>query len=359
MTLSYSGRLPKKIGFWHLQAGGWGFVILQDLLRLDPHERHNGIIILFIFMVSLIGLGLSTLLRLYYRKFYQRNDSILKIFIVSALCSLVFMFVWQTLRDILALALSVDLSVSIFKLLDGVESFTGYLGYSTFMFWPPFLWSMLYFGIKFWLDLIAERERSDKALIFAKDAQLQMLRYQINPHFLFNTLNSIQALMYKDVELADKMLTHFSEFLRYTLKHNDQTYIPLDQEIEITSKYLSIEKIRFEERLDYQITVEEKIKKTNILCFLMQPFVENALKHGLNNRVNKLNMRIKVHSRGEDLLINIDNTGIWKATDNEDRLGITNVKKRLENAYPDNHKFNIFEQDNWVKVRIELNNQLA
>ena len=91
----------------------------------------------------------------------------------------------------------------------------------------------------------------------------------------------------------------------------------------------------------------------------MQPFVENALKHGLNNRVNKLNMRIKVHSRGTDLLINIDNTGIWKATDNEDRLGITNVKKRLENAYPDNHKFNIFEQDNWVKVRIELNNQLA
>jgi two-component system LytT family sensor kinase len=359
MTLTITEKIPRKLSFWSLQTAGWSYVILQDYLRLSPDERHNFIIILFIILVSLLGLLLTSLLRLYYHKFYNRNNSILKIFAVSALCSIVFMFVWQTLRDILAQALSVDLSVSVFKLLDHSVSFSRFIGYSTYMLWPPFLWSMLYFGIKFWLDLISEKERSDRAIILAKDAQLQMLRYQINPHFLFNTLNSIQALMYKNVEQADNMLTQFSEFLRYTLKHNDQTFIPLHEELEITSKYLSIEKIRFEERLEYKIEVEEKVKNTEILCFLMQPFVENALKHGMNNKLNSLNLLINVYSKGTTLCINIDNSGWWKNKNYGQQLGISNVKKRLENAYSDNHRFKIIEEDNWIKVRIEINNHLA
>jgi two-component system LytT family sensor kinase len=356
MTVSIPGKIPIKIGFWHLQFAGWSFVIFQDLLRLSPEDRANNIIILFIVLVSVIGLGLTILLRLYYHKFYKRDNSILKIFIVSALWSILFMFIWQTLRDILAFGLSVDLSVSIFKLLNKSVTFSSYLGYSLFMFWPPFLWSMLYFGIKFWLDLIAEKERSHRAIIQAKDAQLQMLRYQINPHFLFNTLNSIQALMYKDVEQADNMLTQFSEFLRYTLKHNDLTYIPIEEEIEITSKYLAIEKIRFEEKLEYKITVEEKVKKSEILCFLVQPFVENALKHGIKNSQNKLNLLINIYSRGTTLCIDIDNSGRWKNEDSGVRLGINNVKGRLENAYPNKHLLTIAEEDNQVKVRIEINN---
>ena len=101
---------------------------------------------------------------------------------------------------------------------------------------PLFAWSVIYFGLKLWFDLESEKERLNKANYLAKEAQLKMLRYQINPHFLFNSLNSIQALMYKDVEKADSMLTEFSEFFRYTLKHNNTTYVPVKIEMEIIEK---------------------------------------------------------------------------------------------------------------------------
>lgn len=218
--------------------------------------------------------------------------------------------------------------------------------------WPFFVWSILYFNIKYWKDLVAETDRSKASLLLATTAQLQMLRYQINPHFLFNSLNSIKALTYENPEQAGIMLTELSEFLRTTLCYNDKVYIPVKEEIEIIEKYLSIEKIRFEERLNYKIGYDKKILGKEILCFITQPIVENAIKHGLENNPAGIDINISFTRIEDYLSIEIENTGILKNPDNSNGKGLKNVMERLENAYSKEYIFCINDDNGVVKTRL-------
>ena len=182
-----------------------------------------------------------------------------------------------------------------------------------------------------------------------------MLRYQINPHFLFNSLNSIQGLMYQDLKKADLMLTELSEFLRYTLKFNTDIYVSLEDEFEIIEKYLFVEKIRFDDRLDYSIQLPATLNKEKILCFLTQPFVENAIKHGMKSSpYNKIEIAVEASVDGSNLVIIVSNTGKWEENDGDDTTGIKNVKERLDNAYPGNYSLNISDETGHVKVEIKV-----
>ena len=126
------------------------------------------------------------------------------------------------------------------------EKFSYKLAYLTLMallnLTIPFGWSILYFGIKYGNEWILEKERADKANLLAQSAQLQMLRYQLNPHFLFNSLNSIRALINEDQKASKEMVTELAEFLRYSLTSKDFANVPLREEIEAIQHYLSLEK---------------------------------------------------------------------------------------------------------------------
>jgi two-component system LytT family sensor kinase len=219
---------------------------------------------------------------------------------------------------------------------------------------PLYIWSFIYFGYKFIEDIRIEKSKYQETLLRAKEAQLQMLRHQINPHFLFNSLNSIQALMYKNLPLADEMLTEFSEFLRYNLENKDELYVTLEEEIEIISKYLYIEKIRFQEKLNYEIQVAENARKIKILSFLLQPLVENAIKHGLKSKQDILNIEIICSLRDRYLVITIRNSGKWVDDHNKKGIGIMNVRSRLKSAYPLKHIIKIEEGNNWVTIELQI-----
>jgi len=229
--------------------------------------------------------------------------------------------------------------------------FYRYLSYYTILL---FGWSTLYFGIKFWMELNEEVKRSGKVKLLAQEAKLQMLRYQINPHFLFNSLNSIQALMNHDTKVADKMLTQLSDFLRYSMIADDGIFVHLKREIEIIEKYISIEKIRFTKNLYYQIEVSNNVLDKEILCFLLQPLVENAIKHGFKTTPQELYIVISAYQEKSWLYIIIKNTGKWIDDVAKSGKGINNVKERLENAYPDNYDFIINENEGWVTVTIKI-----
>ena len=196
------------------------------------------------------------------------------------------------------------------------------------------------------------REEENKKL--RAEAELKLLRFQINPHFLFNTLISIQGLMYHNTKLADKMLTELSEFLRYTLRYNQLVFVPLKQEIEIIEKYLGIEKIRFGKKLSYNFSIEPKTRDMEVLCFLLQPLVENAIKHGMKSNPGGVEVVVKSELNSDWLNIEIINTGRVNFETLKVGTGIKNVKERLGNAYPDTHKFNIIQKDNWVHARIKI-----
>lgn len=217
-------------------------------------------------------------------------------------------------------------------------------------------WSALYFGIKYWRQWQFERERSLQAEALANHAQLDMLRYQLNPHFLFNALNSIRALIDEDSQRAKRMVTEFSEFLRYSLLNNNSALVDLRQEIEAIENYLAIEKIRFEDKLDVTFDVEPATAKCQLPGFLIHPLVENAIKHGMTNNSEPLKICIAAKMQAGRLVVEIANTGRLdsRANGTGTHIGLKNVRERLAKLYPDKSSFSLRQDGAWIRARIEM-----
>ncbi len=215
----------------------------------------------------------------------------------------------------------------------------------------------LYYLINYWLNLKRQKELTLQATNLANEAQLQMLRYQINPHFLFNALNTIRSMVEEDKTVARKMITELSNFFRYSLSQNGTTDT-FENEINAIKNYLEIQKIRFEEKLIIQYDIDEKLCHMKIPFFIILPLVENALKFGLQS--SKIPLTIKIFAQAnEHLEISVHNTGTL-VVDNRSsegtQTGIENTKKRLELYFPDNHSFKLFEEDSWVVAQIIIRN---
>jgi len=161
--------------------------------------------------------------------------------------------------------------------------------------------------------------------------------------------------MYHNTKLADKMLTELSEFLRYTLRYNQLVFIPLEDEEEIIDKYLTIQKVRFGEKLKYGFYVANETRKVQILCFLLQPLIENAVIHGMKASKNGCQIRLSTELSDSILKLEIVNTGKYSPDRYRVGTGLSNVKQRLENAYSDQHEFEIFQVENEVHVTIKIN----
>ena len=164
--------------------------------------------------------------------------------------------------------------------------------------------------------------------------------------------------MYHNTKLADKMLNELSEFLRYTLKDNEKVFTSLEKVIEMIEKYLLIEKIRFNEKLNYKFKISPETKGTDILCFMLQPLIENAIKHGMKSSPDGLQIIIRTTMLEDWLNIEIMNTGIWGTAENIEGMGLKNIKSRLQNAYPNKHIFKITKETGWIHVLIKINTKL-
>jgi len=198
--------------------------------------------------------------------------------------------------------------------------------------------------------------REEETRKLKAEAELRLLRFQINPHFLFNSLISIQGLMYHNTRLADKMLTELSEFLRYTLRYNKLLYVPFKNEIEIIEKYLDIEKIRFGDKLSFTFRIDPETRDIKVLCFILQPLVENAIKHGMKSNPEGVKIFIRAEMDSAWFKITIMNTGKFDGDNIKMGTGIKNVRERLENAYPGRQEFNISQEGDWVNAIIKIKN---
>ncbi|MFC2096580.1 sensor histidine kinase, partial [Bacteroidota bacterium] len=285
----------KKPGFWFYQIAGHTVFLVIDSFEEIPRFLEDSTHILRYLLSFVISFSLTLLLRLLYRYLYFKQRSILTYALISIFSSIIGSFIWILSVDIIGKWLKILDSGFISAVISGQTSFFFLYRYLMYYTMILFGWSALYFGLKFWIDLNEEKERTIIVKQQAQEAKLKMLRYQLNPHFLFNSLNSMQGLMYHNTKLADKVLTQLSEFLRYSLVDDEMIFVPIKREIEIMEKYLSIEKIRFGKKLDYQIEVTKEVLNDKVLCFLLQPIVENAIKHGFKTSLKELKLVISAH----------------------------------------------------------------
>jgi LytS/YehU family sensor histidine kinase len=221
-------------------------------------------------------------------------------------------------------------------------------------------WSGLYFGIKFWMEWVSQKEETDRALLLARNAQLEMLKYQLNPHFLFNTLSSLRALTSNENVKAKEIITKISEFLRYTLIRINSNEVALSKEIEVIKNYLDIEKVRFEDELNVVFNIDHNTEVYPVPIFLIHPLVENAIKHGM--QTSPIPLRIIITAKIIDNYLNISvfNTGKWIERREKDstRRGIENIKKRLQIYSPNEHEFQIIKNADSVQVNLSLKKEL-
>jgi LytS/YehU family sensor histidine kinase len=205
-------------------------------------------------------------------------------------------------------------------------------------------WSGLYFGIKYYRMVQSQNEGLLKATSAAHEAQLKMLRYQLNPHFLFNTLNAISTLILEEeTRTANGMVTRLSSFLRHSLDSDPMQKVSLKKEVDALNLYLSIEKVRFEERLDVVFDIEPQAYRAMVPSMLLQPLIENAIKYAI--AVSEKGGTLSIAGKIEDgkLCLSVADTGPGVAgtgtlqPGGKTGVGLANTRERLGVLYGGDH----------------------
>jgi two-component system, LytTR family, sensor kinase len=201
------------------------------------------------------------------------------------------------------------------------------------------------------------RERDHLAARLA-DVRLQLLSMQLQPHFLFNTLNTIAELVHGDPDAADYMITGLSDLLRRTLELGPTQEIPLHAELDLLGLYLDIQKARFGDRLDVTIAVDADARVASVPVLLLQPLVENAIRHGLAERVSSGRIEIAARRNGARLVITVTDDGRGRATYVEsahERVGLGNTRARLEALYGSQHRLELANApERGARVSLEI-----
>jgi two-component system, LytTR family, sensor kinase len=221
------------------------------------------------------------------------------------------------------------------------------------MFMIYLLWSAVYFSFL----LIEETQRKQLNFVLLSKTQveleLQILRSQLNPHFLFNALNAIRALVDLDPKRARESITLLSNLLRNTLKINTEKSITLEQELEIVNAYLALEKVRFEERLEFYVEIDDSCQHLDVPSLLIQTLVENAIKHGISKRIKGGEVHISLSCQDDTIKILVTNDGtLGKEVDLG--IGLSNLKKRLYLQYGENFLFSLTENNEKVEAKVIL-----
>ena len=341
--------------FWSLQLFGWTGISLLTYLSLSvPYDQYELAYLAHNISQSVVGLVLSIPLRPIFRTVW--NWTFLPRMVVVLGAAILVALAWAALR------------LTLFMLMTGERGlwpdFGGWLFPSMFVF---FTWAALYHGIKYYQMLQREQEallrieslQRQEALKLAqveadaRNAQLALLRYQLNPHFLFNTLNSVNALVSKgDAGKATKMINKLSEFFRHSLRAEPETEVTVAEEIATTELYLDIEKTRFADRLTVEIRIAESAKSRLVPSMILQPLVENALKHAIGVSENGGQIRILASEADSGALqVRVEDSGPEGSDFQAGQrppgasVGLDNTRARLHAFYGDGGRLKIEKAD--------------
>jgi signal transduction histidine kinase len=188
-------------------------------------------------------------------------------------------------------------------------------------------------------------------------ARLQTLQMQLNPHFLFNSLHAISALVHKDADLADQMITRLSDLLRYALESTDAQEVPLRQELDFVRRYLEIEQTRFGDRLAVRLEIAPETLDALVPNLLLQPLVENAIRHGIEPRAKPGQIELRSRCENGQLLLEVRDNGVGLSPGRklEEGVGLSNTRARLKQLYGDRHRFALSEgPGGGLSVSLEL-----
>ncbi len=336
----------KNRAFWQLQIAGWsGAMVLRAMTTLANEKPLS--FMLLVLIATITGFSISLVLSVIYRQLISRRPLV----------------TWGLTALVLAAAVSVSAFIngwvlSLYQVNSEVSFAQLFLGVFYIDLTLLGAWSALYYAINFYVQIEEQADRLLRLETQATSAQLAMLRYQLNPHFLFNTLNSISTLvLLKQTEPANAMLMRLSSFLRHTLINQAGSKVTVEQEVETLKLYLDIELMRFEERLRTEFRIAPEAGDAQLPSLLLQPLVENAIKYAVSPQEEGARITLTAQLVGQRLRITVSDTGpglqnrehrstypgvvTGTGEPTSTGVGLSNIRDRLAQGYGDEHRFEI------------------
>jgi len=215
--------------------------------------------------------------------------------------------------------------------------------------------SLVYYLIMFYTSLEDKKINEANLKASVRESELMRLKYQLNPHFLFNSLNSINSLTLSDPDKARNMIVKLSDYLRYSLESDQEHFKELKGEIDNIRRYLEIEKIRFGEKIHYEELIDDSCLKNKVPAMILQPLFENAIKHGVHESTESVLIQLKCKSSGDYIKIEIrNNLVVSRKITSGTGTGLNNVRARLFSTYGKENLMNIFQKDNSFIVELMI-----
>ena len=340
--------------YWLYQAVGWGLFVLTNVFFAISFDRFNSLFVGRLLIFVTLGICLTHLMRETIQRLnlLQRslNQQIIGFVLVTLGFAFIIAVVESSLTDFLSLRADEDVNEeSSYILIANIFNSFVYL----------FIWNMIYF-IHHYINT-SRRQKLDTLRLQAlvKELELKTIKSHINPHFIFNALNSIRALIDENPSRARAAITELSNILRSSMQAENIETVPLTRELDIVKDYLALEHIRFEDRLKVEYDIDENTLNQPVPYMMLQTLVENAIKHGISKNLKGGTVTIISDFKGDHHELIVRNTGRLNGGINKEGFGLQSTSNRLGLLFGNNADFAIQDlKDNIVeaKVRIPVQN---
>jgi sensor histidine kinase YesM len=332
-------RLRRRQLYWLFQLSGWTIYVVLNIGYLVLENRFNSAIALEFFLLWLLAIALTQSLRTLIIQNNWLQWSVAKVIPLILLLNILMAIPMQLLH-VLFRVFFVNTS-SIFTEISTTVILLGLINFALFFF----LWSLIYFAVHYLDNIRLAEIRNLRWHATIREAELNKLKSQLNPHFMFNAMNSIRALVDENPQRAKTTITELASLLRNTLQMGRQKVVSFDQELETVQNYLAIEGSRFEERLTIEYHISQNCSSFPVPPLMIQTLVENGIKHGIAKLPQGGFIRFDAAIRNEILHIQLINSGQLDTTViPESGYGLRNTRERLNLLYGNRARFEIKNQ---------------
>ncbi|WP_459209758.1 sensor histidine kinase [Aquimarina rhabdastrellae] len=339
--------------YWGLQIFGWGILCsintITKIIISSPTINEQLYFLIESLAIVAFGILCSHRIRHYIKKvqFFEQSHprkyvKLLGVVILAGISSAIAIY---TISYIGIKSLNVsDEDFVLLKIVISTINLTLY----------QFFWTIIYVVVKSIIKLQKGKVTQARLEAELKASQLNILKGQINPHFMFNSLNNIRGLMLEDVNKSREMITRLSEMLRYSLNSNKIDTITIEEELDIVENYIALSKIQLEDRLQYKEEVAPETLKAKIPPMLIQMLIENAIKHGVAKEKEGGLVALTIQERENEINIEVINTGTLANENNTTQIGVENIKKRLQLLFGETANFKLKQENKEVIASIKL-----
>jgi two-component system LytT family sensor kinase len=337
--------------YWLCQIGGWStYIIIYTFFYLTLRTKEQPDFFKVLFVDAVLGILVTHLMRAFIQQAgilkLRLDNQITFMFITTVVAAFLFSFATVYVEDVLNLTTDV---LRQYRLLMR----TVRVSYGSFLF--LIIWNLIYFTYHYVVK--SQQEQLDKVKLqsVVKELELKTIKAHINPHFIFNALNSIRALVDENPQRARQAITELSNLLRSSMQAEKAETTPLSKELNIVRDYLALEHIRFEDRLNIEYDIDEETLDQPVPPMMLQTLVENAIKHGISKKMEGGVIKIISDFKNDQHELIVTNTGHLNGDFNPDGFGLYSTQNRLMLLYGEKAHFEIKNKnDNMVEAIIRM-----